>query len=187
MLVIKVVDNFLRNFDAARKFATEVPLINEKGPDGHQYDNMAKLSGYLTRDVILKMHDHIGKSYMLFAALRASPQGIHTAYRAHSDAFMGCDYSLVLYLNATEHCQGGTSFLRHRHSDEYRNYGKNEDAIWWPDRSDESKWENTRMVEMRPNRGIIFDSSLIHQSEPCGGFGENRGNSRTVIIAFFKQ
>ena len=181
-----VIDDFFPDFQKVRDFAETCQLVDGVGPDGHPYYNMGMLTDTLTRQVIYGARKAIGRAFMPFAAIRVSPEGVKAAYKAHTDSFMTADKSMVCYVNLAEHCQGGTSFLRYKDGTE-RSKGKNEEAHWWNDRNNQDAWEKIETVEMKPNRAIFFDSDRIHQSEPVGGFGSNRHDSRAVIIAFFKQ
>jgi hypothetical protein len=65
--------------------------------------------------------------------------------------------TLVLYLNRAKHCQGGTAFRR------------------------------GDVVEMRPNRAVIFDAKAVHWSTPADGFGTTNFDARLVLVAFFNR
>jgi hypothetical protein len=106
----------------------------------------------------------------------------------HADGF--CDYAAVLYLSKPEDCVGGTSFWRHRRTgleyaplagdarsaEQVRRYGAGtpiqlldqmiDEALSEPiggyiTRSNEN-WELLDVVEMRPNRLVIYDANLFH-------------------------
>lgn len=181
-----IVDDFLTNFSGLREYADSADYQTKKGIDHHDYENMADVPADVAEEVLGRARAILGPVEMTFIALRLSRLGVSHPYNAHSDAFMGSNMTMVLYLNRWEHCQGGTSLLSHKETGETENYCANESAEWWPDRYSPDKWETVMHVPMKTNRAVFLPCAVLHQSEPSEGFGSNPEDGRCVLIAFFK-
>lgn len=110
----------------------------------------------------------------------------------HDDAAMARRTG-ILYLNTQRTCQGGTAFWRHRSSGLVAHPTDDELAVLGGDafieqlRSDgldESKWEQTGMVEMKWNRLLMFDSRLFHSPYPRQGWGSSVDDGRLIQVYF---
>jgi hypothetical protein len=116
--------------------------------------------------------------------LRLSPGGVHVPHPVHTDLSMG-KLAFMLYLNRKDDCLGGTSFVAHKRtgmkSHPVNNY---QVKIWEADYSDLDKWQILDVCEMRPNRGLVFDASLMHCALPVGGFGKCAEDARLVLTGF---
>ena len=115
--------------------------------------------------------------------LRRSSENTRCPQIAHDDVEVyGSQYSMILYLNKPEHCDGGTSLLRHRMTNE-TDGTKNEE--WKNDRNDICAFDVELTCQMKTNRAFIFPSRMIHCSQPLGGFGTTPEDSRVVLVALF--
>ncbi len=96
----------------------------------------------------------------------------------HFDDF---DFTAVMYLTLPQHCQGGTSFFRHRPTDH---------ASFDPDSSskynfaDPAQWEEVDRVPMKFNRMVVYPGKLFHSPTPpfFGDTIENARLSQTMFI-----
>lgn len=123
------------------------------------------------------------KEHFLF--MRLSLAGVPVPHQAHTDSTMG-KYSLMLYLNRPEHCQGGTSLVLHKKTglmtdprDQF------EQRIWELDTNKRSAWEAYDQIDMKSNRMAVFPANLMHRAEPTGGFGTDARDGRLVLTMFF--
>ncbi len=183
-----IIDNFLESFDELRSYADTAVFSDVVNPvDGVAYPLIcADIPEGVKAEVIARLEDLKGsplEGVTLF--MRRSPRGVPVPHAAHSDQSMG-RYSLMLYLNRVEDCQGGTSFLSHRasgisYAPEFHGFV---DLINI-DQNNHDAWGVREMADMAPNRAVIFDASRIHRAEPVGGFGDTPGNSRLVLTCFF--
>lgn len=171
-----IVDDFLPDFDDWRAWAdkqTYSPLINPA--DGVEYPGICKdVPVYGTRLRLEAIMQHPVKINAAF--MRLSLEGSRAPHQAHHDGLMG-QYSLMMYMNRPEHCQGGTGLVRHVSGDDLTH--------WETDHSDPDKWRVYSLCEMKANRAFIFRANLMHRAEPIGGFGTDATNGRLVYTAFF--
>lgn len=107
------------------------------------------------------------------------------------------DWAGILYLTLPEHCQGGTSFFRHKKlgidrmptdPEEikqfgYRDYEHMRRSIVEDDGMDRDKWELTMTAPMRFNRLVMFRSWFWHSFTE--NFGDSVENGRLIQIFFF--
>ncbi len=109
----------------------------------------------------------------------------------------GRDWAGVLFLNLPEHCQGGTSFWRHkelgleRMPDDpaeialygFKSFEDMRLSLIQGDGLDRSKWELSMTVPMRFNRLVLFRSWLWHSHTV--NFGDHPENARLTQVFFF--
>lgn len=171
-----IIDDFLPDFDDWRAWADKqryAPVVNPA--DGVEYPGICKeVPTFGTRMRLEAIMQHPVKINAAF--MRLSLAGVQVPHQAHHDALMG-QYSLMLYLNRAEHCQGGTSLVRHVSGDDL--------AHWERDTNRPEMWSVYSLCEMRPNRAFIFRADLMHRAEPVGAFGTDPTNGRLVYTAFF--
>lgn len=184
-IYVIIVDSFLDDFESACDFADDAdyrPYRSEV--DDVEYPFICPLSQDISDSVKVSLERLMGPISIRHVFLRASPAGVCVPNRVHNDIAMG-RYSLMLYMNHDRHCQGGTSFLRHRkHGMERGPSNAVEAALAKRDSNDPDKWQVTMTCPMVANRALIFPAELMHQAEPYQGFGEGR-NARRVLTAFF--
>ncbi len=182
-----VIDDFLPEFDELQSYArsaTFTDVVNEF--DGVTYPLIcADIPDHLKLAVFQALANHVGLPESITIFMRRSPAGVPCPHQVHSDASMG-EYSLMLYLNQEEDCDGGTSFLSHRQTGiAYNPEDPISTSIIVNDQNNDAAWQVREMVEMRPNRAVIFDAARLHRSEPVGGFGDTPDNTRIVLTCFF--
>lgn len=179
-----IVDEFLdkETFEKVQHFAVTADYERVKNPvDTINYP-----------DVIV-MQDDIGIGERLsrvmgsmvaikLLVLRRSMRGTPCPEQAHSDiSIADSTFSAILYLNKEEHCQGGTSLLRHIKSGSQNGHQEG----WQQDKNKAVAWERMLHARMEPNRLFISPSELIHRSEPIGGFGDTAEDARIVLVCLF--
>lgn len=170
-----VIDDFFEDFDAFREYLDTLNYEGETNPaDGVFYPGVTTaIPRYFGLQVELK----VGKPKYLF--LRLSPEGQETPHQAHHDSVMA-KYTMVVYLNRKEDCQGGTSVVSHtEHGDDVP------EEVWRQDTNNPDKWTVKEMYDMEPNRAVFYPSETWHRSEPVGGFGNVPKNARLVMVGFF--
>lgn len=182
-----VIDHFLPEFEELQRYAQIAEfadVVNEF--DGVTYPLIcADIPEHLKLSIFTMIAKHFAAPVSPTIFMRRSPAGIPCPHQVHSDASMG-KHSLMLYLNAEEDCEGGTSFLSHRLTGiAYNPELPEATTIIVADQNNEKAWQVRDMAEMRPNRAVIFDAARLHRAEPVGGFGDSPGNTRVVLTCFF--
>ncbi|MHA1599465.1 MAG: DUF6445 family protein [Alphaproteobacteria bacterium] len=114
-------------------------------------------------------------------------------YRVHVDP-TALTWVGVVYLNASEHCRGGTEFYRHRglksdrtplSRDELTAYGQPSiAALLQAEGNDESRWEYLMTMPMRFNRLALYRPWLWHSAG--APFGDCLENGRLVQLVSFR-
>jgi hypothetical protein len=175
-----ILDDFLDDLARWRSWldgATFHDVVSDV--DGVTYPNICNwLPGPLHQEIVNKLRSVAGLKKLNWLFARMSPSGVHAPHFAHHDASMGA-WSLMLYMNRVEHCDGGTAILRHKD-------GQADDATWARDTNDLTRWHMESMCPMVPNRAFIFQAGLWHGALPIGGFGSTQADARLVITAFFE-
>lgn len=184
-----IIDHFLPEFEELQKYAQTAEftdVVNEF--DGVTYP---LICADIPRHLVISVLGHIAKHFAMpkdpIMFMRRSPAGVPCPHQVHSDASMGT-HSLMLYLNAEDDCQGGTSFLSHRLTGIAYNPELPEAvAIITAHQNSPEAWDIREQADMRPNRAVIFDASRLHRAEPVGGFGDTPENTRVVLTCFFRR
>lgn len=113
----------------------------------------------------------------------------------HNDCLIG-KYTGLLYLNEEGDCQGGTAFWKNKefgwerqpYDFELKEAGLNDTPELWQkiyhDGFDESKWERTELIEMKPNRLLLFPSVFFHSRYPKKAFGKDIDTARLIKVFF---
>ena len=182
-----IIDDFLSGFESFRDSLDSHIFSGVKSPvDDIFYSGVsADVPKSVSDNIKSKLDSYFGNVEIKFQFMRISQEGVFAPHEAHNDASMA-DYSMMLYLNRLEDCQGGTSFVSH--IEEGMKFGPIDDKqfnIWESDNKDQSKWFVDDMAEMKPNRAVIFESDRMHRSEPVGGFGKTTKDARLVLVTFF--
>lgn len=179
-------DNFLDNYDWFRGYCdglTYGKVTSEN--DGVEYEGICTdIPTFMGIDVLYKLQQLIGpiSDYKLF--LRLSLEGVKAPHEAHNDLVMG-QYTMVLYLNREEHCQGGTSLVSHKELGMAEGVQEGEELeTWQRDVNNYDAWEIDEMFHMKPNRAIILPSNRMHRAEG-NNYGTDTTNGRLVMICFF--
>jgi hypothetical protein len=103
--------------------------------------------------------------------------GMGFDWRVHADDSIAA-YSCVLHLSAPGLERGGTVFWTPLDEDR---------VVSLTDFTDPSMWHMDLMVNMRFNRGILFDARMVHSAQPIAGWGETTDGSRLVWACFFNR
>lgn len=177
-----IIDDFLPDFDRLREFADQVKLADKVNPlNGLTYPDVHEIQ----YDIGLKpLIESVFGSLIEFRSivLRFSFHDAGKPYHVHSDSFMEGEYTMIVYLNRPEHCQGGTVLCRHESGTETFKGLPSEIADTW----DDSKWSTVMQSPMKTNRALFFPSEYYHYSSPVNGFGSNQYDGRAVLVAFFR-
>lgn len=178
---IYVVDDFHPMPDQLREHALCQVYEDWFGPDGQVYKRICRL-------------EIPGIRYMIEAAMQCKVDMLGMAYRLnyneeepnaaiHSDLGWGT-HALVMYLTDGP---GGTAFWRHKRTGCHR---IDADDNWLfeqvsNDWNREDQWEQHRLVEMKKNRAVIYESALFHSRWPFKAFGNSPETGRLIVVAFF--
>ena len=179
-----IVDDFIESFEALKKASIENVFSDQVNDvDQVTYPLISTdIPAEVENEIIIKLSDLMGVTVENpFMFMRRSPKGVNCPHQVHSDSSMG-GYSLMLYINDSE---GGTSLLKHKESGISFNPESQEFVdIVVRDQNEPELWEVTDMIKMKPNRGFVFRSDMLHRAEPIGGFGEG-SEARVVLTCFF--
>lgn len=177
---IQVFDRFLPRAEQVREIGIRAPYIDWAGPDGEVYHRvcLTEVPGLLER-----IEEEIGSVDMLGMGYRLNFGGELPNAAVHSDLGWG-SHALVLYLSEGE---GGTAFWRHKRTGAERINPGDRDLFEHVrgDWNDESAWEQVRLVEMKFNRALIYESALFHSRHPFAAFGSGPDDGRLIAVAFF--
>jgi hypothetical protein len=185
---VSVIDGFLDHSLEARQRALNLDFKNADWA-GKTYRGVAECSA-LDVDIIQKIEQETGKRCdMKLSFFRSGRQGIDapTTY-IHADNAVPARFAGVLYLTPDHLCRGGTAFWRHK-------------SLFWDrlppavppeladrlnqDGQDEQQWDQTRMVQMKFNRFVMYPTDVFHSRYPKEGFGQTLEDGRLVYVCFF--
>ena len=175
-----VIDDFHPLGADLRKFALEQKYIDWTGYDGAVYKRIC-----LTHVPYLQsmLESLLGPVDMLGMGFRLNYEGELPNTNIHSDMGWGT-HALVLYLSEGI---SGTAFWKHKETGESRIdpgdaelFDKIKDS--WDNEAD---WEMERLVDMKFNRAVIYESALFHSRYPFTGFGSDPETGRLIAVAFF--
>lgn len=177
MLHSLIIDDFLEDFSGWRTWADGCRYTEETNDvDGISYPGICR--DLPTYGAIKRLSAIMGQTITLNALfMRLSLAGTPVPHWAHHDGAMG-QFSLMVYMNRAEDCQGGTALLRHKD-------GEPDHGTWLRDTNQPERWQMVSACEMVPNRAFIFRSTLWHSALPIGGFGDSSSNGRLVLTGFF--
>ena len=180
------IDDFLDDFSTFRNQCDGLnyePIVNPV--DGVTYPGICPDVPFAIRTEILsKMHDVAGKKlYKPVIFLRLSLEGDEPPHEAHTDATMG-DIGAIIYISRDYHCQGGTSFIQHKNGMRLNPTTQEDVNIWESDHSKYDRWDILQKIEMKQNRGFIFNTHFFHRAEKPKSFGDNAENGRLALICF---
>lgn len=185
-----VEDNFLEDFESFREACDGLSYNGMVNPgDGVFYPGVTDQIPEETKtEVKARIESLLGfevKINVMF--LRLSVKGVHCPHQAHTDSTLG-KIGFMFYANRLEDCIGGTSFIIHKHSGLQRDpINEKQQKVWDEDHNNTDAWQIKEMIDMKPNRGFLFDVSLMHRSMPVGGFGDDRKTGRLAMIAFLDK
>lgn len=179
-----IIDDFLEDFDGWRNWADTCDYTSITNPrDGLAYEGI--FTQVPTYGVQRRLSLILGAEARIRTIfLRLSLLGMKAPHQAHTDAIMG-QYSMMLYLNRPQHCEGGTALVRHYTGLDSNPANEEQEALWKRDTNDRAMWHVYSMCEMKSNRAFIFRADLMHTALPYGGFGVDATDGRLVMTAFF--
>jgi hypothetical protein len=184
----KIIDNFLSDFDSLRDYCDQVNYDGVTNPaDNVFYDGVTlDIPDAVQKEVIQNLTEVMGRKVTLNSIfMRLSKQFAPYPHQAHTDKLMG-NFSLMLYLNRLEDCEGGTSLVIHKEGlINSTPINDKQFKVWERDVNTPDAWQITDISQMIPNRACIFDANLMHRAEPIGGFGDSPKNARLVLTAFY--
>lgn len=188
--MIRTIDNFLpaKVFEKLRASADHWVYGDVENPaDGAVYPGIHPVVVGQLREVIIgKLAvEHDAWPEVRFMFLRLSTEGTLTHERYHSDISMG-QYTLVLYLNRLEHCQGGTDMVAHCSGFDSAPQTDLDYECYIADQDKPDAWETYYSCQMKPNRALIVDAELLHAAKPFGGFGKDATDGRLVLCCFYE-
>lgn len=177
---IKVVSEFLPNFDEVRQMGIDAEYVDwysEK--DGNTYKRVSIQEIPGVKEGIEKIY---GPVEMLGMAFRLNYDGELPNAAIHTDFGWGT-HAMVLYLNDGE---SGTMFWEHAATKTqsisiYDPILKEVEKDW----NDQSKWDHLEFVKMVKNRAVFYPSDRYHSRYPFAAFGNNPENGRLIVVAFF--
>ena len=173
-----VIDNFLPG--SVRADGLYAPFVDWPAHDGEVYKRVALVE---VPGLYAAIEGLCGPIDMLGMGYRLNFNGETPNHAIHSDMGWGT-HAAVVYLSEGE---GGTAFWRHKVTGAER-IGPGDVDLYdqiKDDWNDESKWEMTRLVEMKPGRGLVYESALFHSRYPFAAFGTGPDDGRLVAVAFF--
>lgn len=183
-----IVDDFLDDFDSFRAHCDQVNYDGVENPgDGVFYPGASfDIPEDVKEEVLLKVSNLFNQEIdPLGMFVRLSKKGDYAPHQSHTDAVMA-QYTMILYMNRLEDCIGGTSFVIHKDTGLYQTpVNAKQLSVWEEDYNTADKWQILKMCSMLPNRALIFDSNLMHRSEPVDGFGGNVEDGRLIFGMFF--
>lgn len=178
---LSVVDDFLPAPMDFRQSALEA----EYGPlayGSEVYERMS-LTGPLEESIVTPHIERIAgfriapvASYWRLSGV-AESTGMGFDWRVHADDSVAA-YSCVLHLSAPGLERGGTAFWSPLDRDR---------VVSLLDFTNPGMWCSDLMVNMRFNRGIIFDARMVHSAQPIAGWGNTPEESRLIWACFFNR
>lgn len=181
------IDSFLSDFNWFRSYCDQQAYDGVTSPiDGVFYPGVnMDIPPTVYSDVVEKLQSSIkSKINNVTMFLRMTLEGVPVPHSAHTDATMG-DYGVIVFLNRSEHCKGGTSFVRHIDTGMDSNPANLlEESIWHRDTNNLDAWEVKEMIGMAPNRAFVFDCRDMHRAETPSSFGTTPEDGRLVLVCF---
>lgn len=179
---VSVIDGFLDDFDALRAHCDAVDYSGEVNPyDGVTYPGISfDIPDKVRKEVVNKLRAINPKLF-----LRITYEGERVPHSAHNDRLMG-KKGCIIFLNRESDCKGGTSFVRHKvHGMEFGPETDDQLKVWQRDTNNYDSWDITSMVNMAPNRALIFDSERMHRAETPSAFGNSPKDGRLAMVCFY--
>lgn len=187
-LYATIVDDFVFDYLSLRRYADSAIYEDVVNPaDGVVYPGICtQIPKDVISDITYRLGGVLGSGISVKTIfMRQSKEGVPVPHQAHNDLAMG-RFSLMLYLNREEHCQGGTELVRHAETGLAEQPATEEGVeVWRRDANTPQAWARIALCEMRPNRAFIFDAALMHRALPIAGFGTTNEDARLVLTCFF--
>ena len=181
----KLVDDFYLDPRAVRHLALaqqyhEPPTIDRHNPQNGGAARRIDCTGEIADYAQARIESLIGapiRSHIF--QFRYTLKSFTKRAVCHWDEF---DYTAVMYLALPEHCQGGTSFFRHKPTGHTSVHTAALDRYNF---SDPDQWEEIDRVEMKFNRMILYPGNLFHSPTPPF-FGDDIANGRLTQTMFIR-
>jgi len=179
---IIVVDDFLADPVAARQTILKLSFEPPPNPAAGVISYNAAIPGALRDEMRPKIEKVLkrpiayhprSKCAMTFASVPLNS----VCHVDGGDGMRMFNWTVVVYLNLSEQCSGGTDFFRHRPTGHVRN--ENGVAFYNRDFRDPTKWELVQRVDMRFNRALFTLAWRFHS--PAFTFGTEKENARLTI------
>lgn len=156
---MKVIDNFLPDFDLVKRFIADVEY-GDYEMEGKHYTGV----GQVTLPVKALLEQHLGPIKIKANHLRIARNDTPLTHYIHTDNY-GTALVMVLCLQASD-CLTGTAFWTHKES--------GLDSLELPDKfeyfnnaiKNEDEWGMSELVESKENRALIFEANLFHSRWP---------------------
>lgn len=192
-LKLEIFDDFLPEPLAFRERATKAPFYDIRGPDGEMYKHINVRPSYEFEGALSQRLGATAK--VGYSLLRVNYDTEVPNAAIHSDNTYEA-YAGVLYLNPPEQCRGGTAFWRHKkygfthfpEEHEIRRLGKKPIRVYTDlheSYNDPDQWEQTRVVDMKFNRLLCFETKAFHSRWPISAFGTSTADARMIVAMFF--
>ena len=192
-----IIDEFLDKAEEFRKYAVSRSYEGVRNPqDGVIYPDVTiDIPKEIQEEILIKLswvltpyceNKHNGADiHPKVMFMRMSKAGVHVPHQAHTDKNIA-DYTLLIYLNKDEDCEGGTDILEHIDGQmKIHPQTQEEIDLWKQDTNVPERWSKVGFCPMKFNRAFILRSDLFHRSMPINGFGLTPEDSRLVLICFF--
>lgn len=181
--MIETIYNVIPNYKEQKRAVENLQFEEHGDPFGYGnstvYPGIAKeLPFGIGRAIDGAVWQFIPKAYkcsIRFA--RKSWPGIHKPNDCHTDKSLG-EYTSIVYL----HSGPGTSFVSHADWGLYQHPSTEQEfEIFSRDRLDRRRWNVDLYCPAVENKMVLFDSLLMHRSEP------EEGADRLVIVSAYKK
>lgn len=161
--LIKVIDNFIPNFEYIR------PLIDRVSFGDHEHKGKTYTGfGPVTLPLKKLIEEEMGFMVEFQQShIRIGRENTPLTHYIHADSD-GAQFACVVYLNDPS-CETGTMFWKHKATRLDRlEQPADPDLfeLFTKHISDESHWDKLEYVEAKENRAVIFDAALFHSRYP---------------------
>jgi hypothetical protein len=181
---IKVIDNFLPNFELVR------PLLDGVEFSDHVYKGKNYTGfGKITLPIKKLIEEEMGFMVEFKQShVRVGTKNTPLTHYIHSDS-ADAQYACVLYFNEPS-CDTGTMFWRHKATGLDRMKQPVDPCLFEmlsKHIGDESHWDKLEYVKAKANTAVIFDASLFHSRFPKDLPIEDGETPRLVSTIFFNK
>ena len=189
-----VIDNVLKDFNAAREAVLAHQFKEETGPDGHQYLHITQEA-----QPKVELEKRLSKFFKdidwRLTFWRQDWAGEFPHSFCHADKICA-DYAALFYAMPPELCVGGTCFYKHKGTGwdhlptdaELKASGVEPHRFhpWMTaETKSEANWTLDGVVSMKPNRLVVYPTKVWHARYPAEGSGTSQEDGRMVWVGFF--